>query len=106
LDTNVTEHGLSVRLNGPSTIKASIQGSGVEVLMGQSSIDLGHLKGNQPGMGRFLGGNERFGESRKIEWLVRTAGSGAATVTITAGSNKAGVHRVQLPLRSAATNTQ
>ena len=105
LDTNVTEHGLSIRLNGPGTVKASVQGTGVEVLIGGASVDLGHLKGNQPGMGRFLGGNERFGESRRVEWLVRAAGPAATTVTITAGSNKAGLHRVQVPLRSAATNT-
>jgi hypothetical protein len=105
LDTNVTEHGLSVRLNGPSSVRASVEGNGVEVLMGENPIDLGHLKGNQPGMGRFLGGSERFGETRRIQWLIRS-NAGPAKVIVSAGSNKAGTHRVEVPLGPEATSSQ
>jgi hypothetical protein len=106
LDTNVTQHALSIRLNGPSTVTAAAGGTGIEVLMGENPIDLGNLSGNQPGMGRFLGGNERTGEMRSVKWLVRASGPGADAVTITARSNKAGTHRVRVPLRPSATNNQ
>jgi hypothetical protein len=97
LDTNVTQQALRVRINPPSPVQAAIEGTGIEVLMGDDRIDLGHLRGNQPGAGAFLGGNSRTGEARQVKWLVR-ATAPDARVTVTASASKAGRHSVQLVL--------
>jgi hypothetical protein len=96
LDTNVTEQGLRVRVNPPTPVVARIQGD-VEVVMGDSPATLGHLKGNQPGMGQFLSDNARVGESKNVQWLVKTR-TADARITIVAGSNRAGLHRASVTL--------
>ncbi|MBI3981583.1 MAG: hypothetical protein HY337_01645 [Gemmatimonadetes bacterium] len=95
-NTNVTEQALKVRTHGPTTVSARLDGPGVEILMGENPVDLGHLRGNQPGMAGFLSGATATGESREVKWLVRAAGR--ATVTIMAQSSKAGTSRAEVTL--------
>ncbi|HWP36907.1 MAG TPA: M14 family metallopeptidase [Gemmatimonadales bacterium] len=94
--TYVTEQALKVRTHGPTTVTARIEGTGITVLMGDNPADLGHLRGNQPGMTGFLSSGAEAGESRTVQWLVRA--SGRPTVTITAGSSKAGMNRARVTL--------
>jgi len=94
--TNLTEQALKVRTNGPTPVAARIEGEGIEVLMGDNPVDLGHLQGNQPGLAGFLSSSQAMGESRTVSWLVRAAGR--PVVTIRAASSKGGTHRAQVTL--------
>lgn len=103
LDTNVTEHGRAVRVAPPTPVRVAVAGESVSVELGEATVEVGHLRGNQPGMVRTMyappwqGGSGRRGEARTVEWLLRAPGGAAATVT--AWSSKAGTHRVTVPLR-------
>ena len=103
LDTNVTAQALQVRVNPPTPVVATLEVQDAEIVMGDKPVTLGHLKGNQPGMGGFLRDNSRFGEAKQVRWLVR-AKRPNATVRVVAGSNRAGVHRASLTLGQATND--
>lgn len=102
-DTYVTEHGKNVRVNAPTPVRLRLEGDGVEIVGGSASVDLGHLRGEQPGMEWTMYGTRwtatgPSGQSRTVEWVVRAPSAGR--VRLTASSSKGGTHRVTVDLAS------
>jgi murein tripeptide amidase MpaA len=93
LPTNMTEiakaHGTA------GTVRATL--SGAEVVMGPTTQDLGHLAGRDDRVATWSPWMREWGQTgRVVEWLVRAeAGS---EVTLTAGADRAGVHRQTVKL--------
>lgn len=103
LDTYLTEHGRNVQVNPPTPARVRLDADGAELVGGSASVDLGHLRGEQPGMEWTMYGTRwtatgPSGQSRRAEWIIR-AGP-ADRVRLTAGSSKGGTHRVTVDLAS------
>ena len=77
LPTNVTEQ--AIRNETAKPVRVSIQLQGADLIFGEETVDIGHLRGNHA-------------EPATVEWLIRTEGGGGATVTVTAVSEKGGTH--------------
>jgi hypothetical protein len=77
LPTNVTEQ--AIRNETAKTVRVSLSLRGAELVFGEETVDIGHLRGN-----RSL--------PETVEWMIRTTGGGSPNVTVTAVSEKGGTH--------------
>jgi hypothetical protein len=77
LPTNVTEQ--AIRNETAKPVRVSIQLQGADLIFGEETVDMGHLRGNHA-------------EPATVEWLIRAEGGGGVRVTVTAVSEKGGTH--------------
>lgn len=84
LSTSVTEQAIRNRMAG--TVKVLITLDGAELIMGAQLVDIGHLAGNRSA-------------PETVEWMVRSTGRRAPTVTVTAVSIRGGTDSKEVVLR-------
>ncbi|MFC1627561.1 M14 family metallopeptidase, partial [Gemmatimonadota bacterium] len=84
LPTNVTEQAIRNRMAG--SVEVSLSLDGADLVMGDAVTDIGHLQGN----GR---------RTATMEWMVKTTGGRAPTVTITVTSVRGGTDSREVVLR-------
>jgi hypothetical protein len=77
LPTNVTEQ--AIRNQTAKTVEVSIALDGAELVFGDETVDLGHLRGNRS-------------EPETVEWMIRSTGGRSPEVTVTSVSEKGGTH--------------
>ncbi|OGD17373.1 MAG: hypothetical protein A2Y69_07620 [Candidatus Aminicenantes bacterium RBG_13_59_9] len=89
LPTNVTQKAVDHRL--AKTVKARIDIQDAEILSGGTTVELGHIPGNNPALASSRGGAAAGGtpNQKTAQWLVRLK-SGKAQASVTAISEKAG----------------
>lgn len=88
--------------NTAGSVTARIHaGNDAELLIGQQSIDLGHLAGRDERKATWSPWMRNWNTTRKpVEWLVRTAHNGSITLEVSAP--RAGKQRVELALNGAS----
>ena len=84
LPTNVTQQAINNRT--AKTVKANITLSGGELIMGEKSVDMGHLRGNRS-------------SPETVEWMIKADGNNKITITVDAVSEKGGTDTKKLELK-------
>jgi hypothetical protein len=84
LPTNVTQQAVLNRT--AKTVKTSLKLTGAELIMGEETIDLGHLRGNMT-------------EGETLEWMVKATGQSSPKAVITTVSEKGGTTRKSITLK-------
>ena len=89
LPTNVTEQAIRAGIARPVAAKIEL-GPGMTLVSGSPTMTLGHLGGTPPVVKEYTFGSQAFGGAnrRTVEWIV----SGKGEITVTAASQKGGVH--------------
>jgi hypothetical protein len=96
LPTHLTERALKHETAGSVTV--SISGENIELVMGQTETDIGHLAGRDERTATWSPWLQDWSATkRKVEWLVR-ASVGGATLEIVTESPKAGIKSQQVTL--------
>ncbi len=97
LPTNVTQKAIDHRL--AKTVKARLELEDGEILSGGTTIDLGHIPGNNPAVSSLRGGAAAGVPNQRVaQWLVRLKGNKAQAV-VTAVSEKAGTATASVSLK-------
>ena len=91
LPTNLSDVAIENKVAKP--VKIHIDCDGAELAMNPEVVDLGHLAGRNERQYNWSPWGQQWTEvTKKVEWLVKANGPGAK-VTVTAASEKGGVHR-------------
>jgi murein tripeptide amidase MpaA len=98
LPTNVSEQGKKTGANKPVKVSIAVREGG-EIVSGLKEREVGHLQG-RANQYHVLAWGGVFGiESRaRVEWVLKQSGG---SVTLTAGTPKAGTATAEIPLNSA-----
>ncbi|MEM6740373.1 MAG: M14 family metallopeptidase [Pseudomonadota bacterium] len=96
LPTNLSDVALENGVAKPVHVRLDYEAA--ELVMNPSEVSLGHLAGrNERRYAYSNWGQQWSAVSKKVEWLVRATGAGAA-ITVTAVSEKGGTHRARVAL--------
>lgn len=96
LPTNLSDVAIENKV--AKTVSVQIDCENAELVMNPRACDLGHLAGRNERRFEWSPWGQQWSEvTKKVEWLVKATGT-TPNVTVTAASEKGGVHRQSVAL--------